>query len=223
MIGWTKVTVLMLYRRVFSTHHRSWFDRSIITLITVLALFYGITTFFKIFECAPRAKIFDMALPGHCYNVGTILVASGAFNFATDFLILLLPVNAVQKLQMSKQKKLLVVLVFTFGLWYVVPNYLLLVPCTVKLTRTSAPVFATIGFVIRLERSSNKDTSWGQPTILLWGSVSSSLSLSLSLCVCVSVCVSSNTPSQPRRTHQRQPLHQRSRNGPSLSHWHWPQ
>lgn len=117
MIGFTKITILMLYRRVFVTHRWSWMDTSTITLITVLALFYGITTFFKIFECSPRAKIFNMALPGHCFNVGTILKISGAFNTVTDFLILLLPVKAVQKLQMSKQKKVLVVLVFTFGLW----------------------------------------------------------------------------------------------------------
>jgi len=139
----------MLYRRVFISHRWSWFDISTVTFIILLALFYGITTFFKIFECSPRAKIFNMALPGHCYNVGTILKTSGAFNTVTDFLILLLPVKAVQKLQMSKQKKVLVVLVFTFGL--------------------CAPIFATIGFVVRLRESSNRDTSWGQPDILLWG------------------------------------------------------
>jgi hypothetical protein len=134
MIGATKITILLLYRRVFVTHRWSWFDMSIITLIVVLTFFYGITTFFKIFECAPRAKIFNMALPGHCFNVGTILKTSGAFNTVTDFLILLLPVHAVRKLQMSKQKKILVVLVFTFGLWYVVPSCFLLVPSAAKVS-----------------------------------------------------------------------------------------
>jgi hypothetical protein len=122
MIGVTKITILMLYRRVFVTHRWSWFDIATISLIVILALFYGITTFFKIFECSPRAKIFNMALPGHCYNVGKILKTSGAFNTISDFFILLLPVQAVRKLQMSKQKKILVVLVFTFGLWCVVPS-----------------------------------------------------------------------------------------------------
>jgi len=114
----------MLYRRVFSTARWSLFDMAIVFLITVLSLFYGITTFFKIFECSPRAKIFDSSIPGHCYDIGKILKTSGAFNTVSDFLILLLPFHAVHKLQMSKQKKTLVILVFTFGLWYVLNNYL---------------------------------------------------------------------------------------------------
>lgn len=44
--------------------------------------------------------------------------ASGLFNTITDYLILLLPVHAVRKLQMNGTRKILVVLVFTFGLWY---------------------------------------------------------------------------------------------------------
>jgi hypothetical protein len=118
----TKITILMLYRRVFVTHRWSCFDITTITLIVILSLFYGITTFVKIFECAPRAKIFNMSLPGHCFDIGRILKTSGAFNSISDFFILLLPVQAVRKLQMSKQKKVLVVLVFTFGLWCVVPS-----------------------------------------------------------------------------------------------------
>lgn len=139
MIGFTKITVLMLYRRIFVAHRWCWFDISILSLITILACFYGITTFFKIFECSPRAKIFNMALPGHCYNVGTILKTSGAFNTITDFLILLLPVHAVHKLQMTRQKKILVVLVFTFGLWYVVPCYPF--TSTAEVNSSSAPLF----------------------------------------------------------------------------------
>ncbi|KAF1957632.1 hypothetical protein CC80DRAFT_534833 [Byssothecium circinans] len=80
---------------------------------------------------------------------GKILKTSGAFNTISDYVILLLPIHAVYTLQMKKKKKLPVILVFTFGL--------------------CAPAFATIGLVVRLQRSSHKDTSWGQPTILLWG------------------------------------------------------
>jgi hypothetical protein len=63
--------------------------------------------------------MFDSSIPGHCYDIGTILKASGAFNTVSDYIILLLPCHAVHQLQMKKKKKLLVILVFTFGLWYV--------------------------------------------------------------------------------------------------------
>jgi hypothetical protein len=45
----------------------------------------------------------------------------------------------------------------------------------------SAPVFATIGFVVRLHISSNADTSWDQPEILLWATAELTSGM---LCVC---------------------------------------
>ena len=57
MIGVTKIAVLLLYRRVFSTVRWSSFDITILALIALMVGFYGITSFFKIFECRPREKI----------------------------------------------------------------------------------------------------------------------------------------------------------------------
>jgi hypothetical protein len=44
---------------------------------------------------------------------------SGIFNTISDWIILLLPIHAVSRLQMDKVKKVLVVLAFTSGMWYV--------------------------------------------------------------------------------------------------------
>jgi len=33
----------------------------------------------------------------------------------------------------------------------------------------SAPIFATVGFAVRIQNSGNRDTAWKQPEILLWG------------------------------------------------------
>ncbi|KAF2839588.1 hypothetical protein M501DRAFT_932361 [Patellaria atrata CBS 101060] len=161
MICVTKLAVLWLYRRVFSPRRWSPFDISIVFLIVILIGFYGSTTFVKIFQCKPRAKIFNKNIPGECLDLSKVLNTSGSFNTITDFLILFLPVHAVWKLQMSKQKKILVVLVFTFGL--------------------CAPIFATIGFVVRLKNSGNPDTTYKQPEILLWGAAELT---SGNLCVC---------------------------------------
>lgn len=113
----TKVAILCLYRRVFSPVRRSRFDITIITFIVIMVGFYGITSFFKIFECSPREKIWNKSVPGKCVQISWILNISGGFNTLTDYMILLLPVHAVQKLQMDRGKKILVVLAFTFGLW----------------------------------------------------------------------------------------------------------
>ncbi|KAL1971992.1 hypothetical protein VTN31DRAFT_7211 [Thermomyces dupontii] len=145
----TKLAILWLYRRVFSPVRWSLFDSLCVFLIVICIGFYSITSFVKIFECTPRAKIVNPKIPGHCVDISRLLNTSGLFNTITDFLILLLPVHAVWNLHLTRLKKFLVVLVFTFGL--------------------CAPIFSTVGFVVRLKRSGNPDTTWNQPEILLWG------------------------------------------------------
>ncbi|KAL8775340.1 MAG: hypothetical protein Q9209_000347 [Squamulea sp. 1 TL-2023] len=112
-----KLAVLWLYRRVFSPQRQSSFDNSIVALTILLILFYTSTTLVKIFECSPRAKIFNPKLPGKCIDIPKLLNTSGMFNTVTDVIILLLPVKAVWNMNMRRQKKVIVVLVFTFGLW----------------------------------------------------------------------------------------------------------
>ncbi|KAI0546919.1 hypothetical protein F4679DRAFT_379466 [Xylaria curta] len=160
-IGITKISILCLYRRVFSPQRSSRFDIAIVTLIIILACFYTAITLSKIFECNPREKIWNPSVPGTCLEIKDVLNASGGFNAVTDYLILLLPVHAVRKLQMPKLKRILIVLAFTFGL--------------------SGPIFATVGFVVRLQRAGNSDTTWNQPDILLWGAGEVATA---NLCVC---------------------------------------
>ena len=117
MIGLAKIAVLWLYRRVFSPHRGSPFDVTIVVLIVVIFLFYAVTSMVKIFECWPRNKIWDKALPGKCVQMKWILNISGGFNMITDWIILLLPIHAVSRLQMDRLKKVLVCLAFTFGMW----------------------------------------------------------------------------------------------------------
>ena len=114
-----KVAVLCLYRRVFSPRRWSYFDLSIVFLIVVMVLFYTITFFIKIFECTPREKINNPSILGTCLSSSDIISASGIFNTITDFLILLLPVQAVWSLKTTFGKKIIVVLAFTFGFWCV--------------------------------------------------------------------------------------------------------
>ncbi|KAI1760571.1 hypothetical protein GGR53DRAFT_525975 [Hypoxylon sp. FL1150] len=162
IIGITKLAVLWLYRRVFAPIRKSILDVAIVTLIILIILFYSVTTFVKIFQCSPLEKIWNSTLPGKCLQVNWILNINGMFNTVTDYIILLLPIQAVRNLQMERSKKVLVVLAFTFGL--------------------CAPIFATIGLVVRLKGSGNPDTSWNQPKIMLCGVAELASS---TLCVCL--------------------------------------
>lgn len=75
--------------------------------------------------------------------------------------------HAAWKLQLNRTKKLLVIAVFTFGLWY--DSFGLWAGGIMILTLNSAPVFSTVGFVVRIQYSNSTDTTWTQPDILLWG------------------------------------------------------
>ena len=114
-IGCTKVSILLLYRRTFSVQKHSRFDRGIRLFIVFLTLFYITNTFLKIYQCAPRARIWDKSVPGTCLNLGNVLTASGAFNTFTDILILIIPIRVSWNLNTSKKRKIAVVLLFTFG------------------------------------------------------------------------------------------------------------
>ena len=114
-IGCTKVAILLLYRRVFSPQKQSRVDRAIRAFIVILTLFYVAITIAKIFECTPRARIWDKRKPGTCVNIPNLLNSSGAFNTLTDILLLLIPVKVSWTLNTSVKRKAGVVLLFTFG------------------------------------------------------------------------------------------------------------
>ena len=114
-IGCTKVSILLLYRRTFSVQKQSRFDRGIRLFIVFLTLFYITNTFLKIYQCAPRARIWDKRVEGTCLDLGSVLTASGAFNAVTDVLLLLIPIRVSWNLNTSKKRKVGMVLLFTFG------------------------------------------------------------------------------------------------------------
>lgn len=111
-----KLTILTIYRRVFVPLRWTAFDIMLRVFESLLIGFYFSITVVKIFECNPRARIWNKKLPGTCIDVNTMLNSSGMFNFTTDVLLLLVPVKSVWNLQMKRAKKIRVILVFGFGL-----------------------------------------------------------------------------------------------------------
>ena len=85
--------------------------------ISSIFIFYFVITFFDLFECKPRKKIWNkLDSTGYCYDGNAIDKASGLFNVISDFVILFLPMPSIWKLQMSLRKKLMTTGVFAIGL-----------------------------------------------------------------------------------------------------------
>jgi hypothetical protein len=89
----------------------SWF---IMILITV---FYTLTTFLTAYACSPREKIWNKLYPGgHCMNYRAIIMSTACFNIITDVSILLLPVTTVLRMRIPTKKKIVIIILFSFGL-----------------------------------------------------------------------------------------------------------
>ncbi|KAL8981950.1 MAG: hypothetical protein Q9205_003405 [Flavoplaca limonia] len=65
--------------------------------------------------CNPRRKLWIPSTPGRCMHEDARGVLSGSINIASDFVILILPLPVLQRLQMPLAKKLRLSLVFSFG------------------------------------------------------------------------------------------------------------
>lgn len=72
-----------------------------------------------IFECTPGpVRSFAQTEANQCVPVLGLNVAVGAINIATDTALLLLPIPMITRLQMSKGRKLAVLVVFGTGVVY---------------------------------------------------------------------------------------------------------
>ncbi|KAE8373466.1 hypothetical protein BDV26DRAFT_67304 [Aspergillus bertholletiae] len=123
----TKLSILLLFLRVFAPSVKGVTYFLIQLLIWLNFLFYFADTILKIFECTPRSKIWDEHVPGHCININGPILAASIFNVISDFLILLLPIICVWRLQMTPKKKICTSAVFVAGVFGCISSVMRLV------------------------------------------------------------------------------------------------
>ncbi|CAD6574768.1 MAG: hypothetical protein ASARMPRED_006899 [Alectoria sarmentosa] len=144
----TKISILLLYAKLFAPQRRSVTYILIQTLLYFNLLFYTAITLVKIFECTPRRKIWEKTTPGHCINLAVLLYVTGVVNTASDIAILMLPLTVIWHLQMPTNRKIGVSAAF------------------------AAALFAPIASILRLEASikaaSSKDATYALFGISLW-------------------------------------------------------
>lgn len=112
----TKLSILLLYLRIFVPSGRPKFYYIVHFVIWFNLLFYIANLPIEIWSCIPREKIWDPLLPGHCINNELVFVAGGIINVISDFTILALPIFSIWHLQMPTQRKVGVSAVFATGL-----------------------------------------------------------------------------------------------------------
>ncbi|KAH8700939.1 hypothetical protein BGW36DRAFT_406079 [Talaromyces proteolyticus] len=110
-IGITNISVLLLYRRIFET---SWFSRISLYFIIVQALWTIAGTIVQIWVCNPPSSWWTSPKPT-CILYGIFWLTMMLIELLLECLMLILPVNEVRKLQLSKNRKIIVAGIFLLG------------------------------------------------------------------------------------------------------------
>ncbi|PWY93667.1 hypothetical protein BO94DRAFT_511449 [Aspergillus sclerotioniger CBS 115572] len=127
LIFLTKLSIFLLYVRVFAPSAKCnpfWFIQ---VLIGLNFLFYLADTIVKICECTPRARIWDKNVPGHCINVNIPILVTSIVNVVSDLMMLLMPIRCVWRLQIPVRQKIGISAIFAAGIFGCIASIMRLV------------------------------------------------------------------------------------------------
>jgi hypothetical protein len=111
-----KTSLVVFYIRIFGNAPN--FRLSAYIAIGVLVA-WAISVVLETFLlCRPLAFNWDTTIKGVCGNRNTVYVSAGALNVVTDFMVMLLPIPHIIKLQLAVKKKLGLVFMFSIGILY---------------------------------------------------------------------------------------------------------
>ncbi|KAF6812363.1 CFEM domain-containing protein [Colletotrichum plurivorum] len=117
-----KVSILLFLTRIFPHHN---LNRAIWATI-VVTLAYAVSFFFAtLFQCWPINHAWlqlEEHHQGQCNNIHLQGWLSAIFNIALDIVILALPLHQLSKLQMPLNKKLMVMVVFSVGIFVTIAS-----------------------------------------------------------------------------------------------------
>ena len=116
-ISCVRLSIVFLYRRIFSTQKFHFWSTIAICVIT---LWWVVFTVFTLVPCIPPQSFWNgNQFTARCYNYDSFFLGIGIVEIILDFVILLMPVRMVLKLQMSARRKALLCFIFLLGAGYV--------------------------------------------------------------------------------------------------------
>ena len=110
----TKISIVLLYRRIFTDVYRSFVIATNAVMIATAAL--GVAAIFAdVFECNPPHLIYTGPTPDKCVNVPLVLCTLTTINATLNLIILILPMPVIWKLGLGKPKKIALCAMFALG------------------------------------------------------------------------------------------------------------
>lgn len=111
-----KPLILLEWVHIFALVGRAPFKWTCYVVGTVNVLMYFIAIMIDANACKPREYWWDLTIEGgHCINTRNLPIATGTINAVIDLFILLLPQGIIWRLNMSRNQRLGVALVFAVG------------------------------------------------------------------------------------------------------------
>ncbi|KKY38194.1 putative integral membrane protein [Diaporthe ampelina] len=113
----TKLSMLSLIYRVVSADKSRY--RYVVLALAAVVLSDGMIFFFiTTFQCRPVSDYWTLSFtPQKCINEELHLLAAGCINTTTDFLIVILPIPYVVRLKLPRKQQIIIVSLFTGGLF----------------------------------------------------------------------------------------------------------
>lgn len=112
-INLTKISILLLYLRVFTTDRRL---RISVYCVLLLVVGYALGSIFAtIFQCKPVSRAWNKKTDGNCISNTAFWYANAVANILGDCVILILPIPTIYRLQLPTNQKWGLVMIFAVG------------------------------------------------------------------------------------------------------------
>ncbi|KAI9674032.1 MAG: hypothetical protein M1829_003875 [Trizodia sp. TS-e1964] len=114
-MGFTKISVLLFYRRIFTVGSTFKYFLWATTFFVVGILVSGELSLFL--GCQPISHRFDSNYPRVCINLTAHIDAMSYLDIAADIILVILPLPLILKLKLSKRDKAALIAIFTTGVF----------------------------------------------------------------------------------------------------------
>ncbi|KAG8162374.1 hypothetical protein KVR01_008139 [Diaporthe batatas] len=108
-----KLAVLRFYSRIFAPS--KWFTWAVWVTAAAVVAWMASVVLETFLLCRPLAYNWDASVDGVCGNRNAVFVIAGVTNMVTDFMVLIVPVPCILKLQMPVGQRIGLLLVFGMG------------------------------------------------------------------------------------------------------------
>lgn len=108
----TKLSILLMYRRIFTTQK---FKRAVLAIGLLTAATWLTAELGIILQCTPQKFLWDKLIQGHCMNFDVFFLVIGLVDLLLDISILCLPLRMIPSLKLPVRHKINLSLIFLLG------------------------------------------------------------------------------------------------------------